>query len=105
MSQIKNVDSQTLNKWMKANKVLLIDVREPLEYKIERIKFSQNIPLAQINLKSLGLTTNKKIVIQCRSGIRSISACKKLLENNPALELYNLDGGILDWKAKGYDVI
>ena len=90
MSQIKNVDSQTLNKWMKANKVLLIDVREPLEYKIERIKFSQNVPLAQINLKSLGLTTNKKIVIQCRSGIRSISACKKLFRRQSSTRIIQL---------------
>jgi len=107
MSQIKSVDAQTLNKWMKANKVLLIDVREPLECSIEKIAFAKNVPLAQIDLEDLDLPKNKNkpIVIQCRSGARSMSACKKLSEADPSLELYNLDGGILAWKAQGYDVV
>jgi len=107
MSQIQSVDAQTLNKWMKDSKVLLIDVREPLECSLEKIESSKNVPLAQITLGDLDLlkNKNKKIVIQCRSGARSMSACKKLSEADPSLELYNFDGGILAWKAQGYDVV
>ena len=106
MPQIQSVDAQTLKKWMKNSKVLLIDVREPLECSIEKIASSKNVPLAQITLEALDLlkNKNKKIVIQCRSGARSMTACKKLSEADPSLELYNLDGGILAWKAQGYGI-
>lgn len=106
MSQIHSVDAQTLKKWMKDSKALLIDVREPLECSLEKIVSSKNIPLAQITLEDLDLSKNKdkKIVIQCRSGARSMTACKKLSEADPSLELYNLDGGILAWKAQGYNI-
>ena len=107
MSTIKSVDAKTLNKWIKTGEVLLIDVREPMECKIAKIAASENIPLSQICLEDVALPKykNKKIVMQCRSGVRSMSACEKLEELDPSLELYNLAGGILAWKNQGYDTV
>ena len=99
MSKIKTTDPTTLNKWLDADKAILIDVREPLEYQIEHIKQATNIPLSTIYLEHVTLPENKgkKIVIQCRSGARSMSACKKIIEADDSIELYNLEGGILAW--------
>lgn len=104
MNQIKNIDSKTLNNWLNENTAVLIDVREPLEYRIERIKHAKNIPLATICLEDINLpkNKNKKIVIQCRSGSRSRAACEKILKHDSSITLYNLEGGILDWAQQGF---
>lgn len=107
MNQIKNIDSKTLNNWLNENTAILIDVREPLEYKIEHIKYAKNIPLSKICLEDVNLPKNKskKIVMQCRSGSRSKSACEKILKHDNSIELYNLEGGILDWVQQGFPTI
>ena len=107
MHKIESVNVETLHKWLQDKEVLLIDVREISEYKLERIPEAQNIPLSQICLEDPVLPENKpkKIVMQCLSGVRSITACVKFLESDPSLTIYNLDGGIMAWKKHGYDVI
>ena len=104
MNQIKNIDSKTLNNWLNENMAVLIDVREPLEYKIEHIKHAKNIPLSTICLEDVNLPKNKskKIVMQWRSGSRSKAACEKILKHDSSLILYNLEGGILDWSQQGF---
>lgn len=104
MTQIKNIDSKTLDNWLNENTVVLIDVREPLEYQIERFKHAKNIPLSTICLEDINLPKHKskKIVIQCRSGSRSRAACEKILKHDSSLTLYNLEGGILDWAQQGF---
>lgn len=88
MNQIKNIDSKTLNNWLNENTVVLIDVREPLEYRIERIKDAKNIPLSTICFEDINLpkNKNKKIVIQCRSGSRSRAACEKILKHDSIVD-------------------
>ncbi len=107
MTEIKLTDSKTLSKWLNNNKAILIDVREPLEYQIEHIEQADNIPLSTICLEHVNLpeNKNKKIVVQCRSGARSMSACKKIAEADNSLELYNLEGGILAWGQQGLPTI
>lgn len=104
---LKTVKPETLNHWLANNEAYLIDVRETQEYKAESIKQSHLIPLSQFNaIKVLGdlKNVNKKIVIHCRSGMRSRTACERLLAENPDLEVYNLEGGILSWNNAGFPV-
>ena len=107
MPNIKSTDPITLSKWLANDTAILIDVREPLEYKIEHIKQATNIPLSTICLEHVTLPENKgkKIIIQCRSGARSMSACKKIIESDESIELYNLEGGILAWGQQGLPTI
>ena len=104
MSEVKNINAKTLNAWLEEDQVLLIDVREPDECSVAKIINSINIPLSKLCLEDVTLPEhkNKKIVIQCRSGVRSMSACLQLLDLDPTLELYNFGGGILEWSAEGY---
>ena len=46
---------------------------------------------------SISYVKDKKLVLHCRSGKRSLTAGAKLLEENPNLEIYNLEGGIIAW--------
>ncbi len=82
---------------IKFNEVLLIDVRESFEHHAECIEGSCLIPLSLISVKKIPLQS-KPIVIYCRSGIRSVTACQKLLQEDPSLDLSSLEGGIIAWK-------
>ncbi len=102
---IKIVDVKTLKQWIDHDEAVVIDVREPAEHLAKKIHGTTLVPLSQINKKSLPLSTGKKLVIHCHSGTRSTAACKKLLSEDPNLEIYNLEGGISAWSAIGEKVL
>lgn len=101
---VKNIDSKTLNQWLKNNEAIVVDVREPAEHAAEKISESNLLPLSSVNKQSLPKSNNKKIVLHCRSGGRSLSAYKKLIQEDPQLEIYNLEGGISAWSIAGFNV-
>lgn len=101
---MKPVDAMTLKTWMDKGEAVVVDVREPAEHEAESIHGAHLIPLAQIGCQVLPASTGKKLVIHCRSGKRSASACEKLLAENPGLEIYNLEGGIMAWSATNQPV-
>ena len=94
---VTNIDCATLKKWLKNDEAVLIDVRELAEYQESKIDEAHLIPLGEISINSLPDFKNKKLVLHCRSGKRSLTAGAKLLEENPNLEIYNLEGGIIAW--------
>ena len=94
---IKPIDSNTLRSLINKNEVVIIDVREPVEYAAENIPGAINIPLAIVSEGLLPPINDRKLVVHCRSGGRSSQACIKLLAENPELEIYNLEGGISAW--------
>lgn len=102
--QVKTVDVLTLKNWLDKNEAVIIDVREVEEYKYDRIKNAINIPLAQLldNIDIIKSYTNQKIVMQCRVGARSMTACNILRANGFDGDIYNLDGGINAWRNSGF---
>ena len=98
---VKPVDPHTLNQWLSHDEALLIDVREPAEHSANRIAGAHLIPLGHINTAALPDMTGKALVLHCLKGGRGQTAAEKLLAQNPALEIYNLEGGISAWNAAG----
>lgn len=94
---MKIITPEELKKRLDKNEVLLIDVREPAEYRAECIEGACLIPLGEINIERLP-STEKPIVIHCMSGKRSADACTKLLATDPSLDVYSLKGGIIAWQ-------
>lgn len=94
---------QELRRRLDADEVALIDVREPSEHKSESIPEACLIPLAEISNDKLP-SKSRTVVIHCRSGKRSMTACEKLVAVDPDLEVYNLEGGIMAWMQAGFDV-
>jgi len=72
----------------------LIDVREPYEFEISNLK-GQLIPLGQIEEHVDQINSNIKVVVHCRSGVRSAQAIESLEKKFGFKNLYNLKGGIL----------
>jgi rhodanese-related sulfurtransferase len=90
----------------KGDKFKFVDCREQNEWNEAHIEGATLIPLSEFPQKYENILTDKNetIVIQCRSGKRSMNACMFLLGkgyNN----LINLEGGILGWMDEGYPVI
>jgi len=101
---IQPVDPQTLNRWLNNGEAILVDVREPAEYASEHIKDSTLVPLATVRRDALPDRAGRKLVIHCRKGMRGQSACEKLREQLPDVDIYNLAGGIEAWMAAGLPV-
>ena len=77
-------------------KFLLIDVREPHELEISSIEGAKNIPLGEFAGHLTELDSSKEIVLFCRTGSRSRSAQKILLDAG-FKKVKNLHGGINAW--------
>ncbi len=102
---MQNITVQELKHRMNAGeKPLIIDVREPEEVAESRIEGSTHIPLGNILSFQLGeiedLDKDTELILQCRSGKRSMQA-GMMLETMGYTNVKNLEGGILDWQALG----
>lgn len=101
---VQSLSPNDVKQMVESRQALLIDVREPSEYREENIPNAVNIPLASINDQSIAaLGVGKKLVFQCQGGKRSQEACRRIhaLEGSVA----SLDGGIEGWKRAGFSTI
>ena len=80
----------------------IVDVRSPLEFAAGHLPGALNIPLGAIDKEIPGMDASERIVIVCHSGMRSLTACQKVLQSHK--ELFNLVGGTSAWKAAGFEV-
>lgn len=78
---------------------LLIDVREPHEYKDGFIPGAKNIPLSQLSRRMDEIPKERDVFLYCRSGMRSKNAAK-MLGRSGYRKLAHLQGGIGAWSGK-----
>ena len=85
-------------------KVVLLDVRTPQEFSEGHIAEATLIPVQELsqNISMLEGVKDKKIIVYCHSGTRSIAASRILVENG--FVPLNVTGGITAWKADGLSV-
>jgi len=76
--------------------IRVIDVREPDECEIARIKGVPLVPLSTLPQKFTDLDPNQLYYIHCKSGVRSMKALKFLREQGFKY-LKNVKGGISAW--------
>ncbi|NJL98994.1 MAG: rhodanese-like domain-containing protein [Synechococcaceae cyanobacterium RM1_1_27] len=102
--QILEVNSRVLKEKLDQGSIVLVDVREPSDYKGERIAGSVNVPLSRFQASQLpAVAADQLLVLSCQSGNRSGHAAKKLLDVGYD-SVTHLAGGINSWKAEGYRV-
>ncbi len=78
---------------------LVIDVREPREFKQGHIPKAQLVPLPKLLSEKPDLPRDREIVLVCRSGRRSLRAAGMLQSGKNGLNLRILQGGMLAWEA------
>ncbi|WP_313957696.1 rhodanese-like domain-containing protein [Paenibacillus sp. Y412MC10] len=97
---LRSLNAQEFSDEMKKpGKPLLIDVREPGEFKGGFIAGAQNMPLSQLPGLLTEIPKDQPVLLYCRSGMRSKSAAKMLLKNGHK-ELAHLQGGLGAWNGK-----
>lgn len=102
---MKNIDPKKLNELLHDNDYneILIDVREPSEYKNVSIPNAENIPVGEIANAAERLKKYGTVYVNCGSGVRSKKACEILEERGVCV--VNLEGGLAAWQNCGLGVI
>ena len=79
----------------------VVDVRTPEEFSEGYLKGAVNINWNEDDFETnvAKLDKNKPAFVYCRVGKRSSAAAKKMRDMG-FKEVYELDGGILDWEAE-----
>jgi len=81
---------------------LLIDVREPFEYRRRRLADAINIPASRnIDKTTDTIDTNTILFLYCTTESRSSWIATKLYQRG-FREIYLLKGGIAYWRKEGY---
>lgn len=83
----------------------VVDVREPYEIEgpLGVIEGALVIPLAEIEKRAAELADSGPLLLVCRSGRRSATACERLFARG-FRELTNLEGGMIAWNRAGLPV-
>ncbi len=80
---------------------LVLDVREHNELSSGVIKGAKHVPMSAIRTRISELDPGKhdSVLVYCRSGSRSLAACRSL-KNHGFEHVYNLKGGIIAWEGE-----
>jgi adenylyltransferase/sulfurtransferase len=76
----------------------ILDVREPFEYQIANIG-GKLIPQNEVPQRLAEIDRDRKIVVQCKSGVRS-QRIAEFLKQSGYPDVVNLAGGILAWSSE-----
>lgn len=77
-------------------KAVIVDAREDSEWNEQHIPGAICIPLDQLNvrLSELKQYKNRPVIMQCKSGGRTVKALD-ILKSTGFKHIYNMDGGII----------
>jgi rhodanese-related sulfurtransferase len=84
---------------------LVLDVREDAEFASGHLPKARHIPLGQLSTRigEIAKYKEKPVIVTCRSGARSGSACRAL-RNAGFTQVYNLKGGVPAWEQASLPV-
>ncbi len=81
----------------KGSNTVLIDVREPHEYKNGHARRAKNIPLSQIQQRVNEVPRDREVFLICQSGHRSMQAAT-FLHQQGLEKIVNVTGGTSIWR-------
>lgn len=100
--QFSNIDADAFAQLITNADVQLVDVRTPAEFAQGHIADALLIDFKAADFDALcaeKLDKARPVAIYCRSGKRSAAAAQRLVA--AGFEVYNLQGGILEWTGGG----
>ena len=103
--EIKLVTPEEMQSLLEQKDVQVVDVRTAEEYQEGFINHSQNIDFNSPTFDEdiLKLDKTKPVILYCKSGRRSAKCAKKLLDAG-FIKIFDLDGGITQWKFKEFEL-
>ncbi len=100
---LPSLNAMELSEKLKNSKhPLVIDVRQPEEYREGHIAGSKLIPLGELSKRINELPKDKEIICVCASGSRSRSATKFLV--GAGYNAFDMKGGMLMWQRANLSV-
>ncbi len=103
-TEVKNISVKQARELIDRDKdVFILDVRTQEEYNDAHIKGANLIPIQELEQNINKIPKDKKVVVHCAKGKRSAKACE-LLKDKGLKELYNVEGGLNQWKSEGFPV-
>ncbi len=103
-AQYVDITAQQAKEMIDRGEVFILDVRTQEEYGSGHIKGSTLIPVLELGKRLNEIPRDKKILVYCKSGHRSLQASDILVSNGFA-EVYNMDDGIAGWVKARYEVV
>lgn len=98
------IDVKALKDWLSEGRpAQLVDVRSATEFATAHIPRAINIPLEQVERRTVDLVINELVVLICQAGTRARMACALLAGNG--LDLVVLEGGTEAWLRAGYPAV
>jgi len=96
---VKEVNSVEALQLINHKNALILDVRNEAEYQSGHILNSKLIPLGNLaeRMGELERYRDQSILVVCRSGQRSATACATLGKQG-FTQAYNLSGGVIAWQ-------
>lgn len=91
---------------MPKTEAVLLDARETAEYEVSHIKDAMHVGYNDFNLEETTQQLNDKqqtIIVYCSLGIRSEDIAEQL-QKAGYTNVYNLFGGIFEWKNNAFSV-
>jgi len=97
------IDLPTLLTWLgEASPPVLVDVRQPREYRRGHIAGVLSLPLTEVSRRLHELPRERPLVLICRTGQRSRSVARSLRRSG--FHSFNLQGGMLNWQRNNLPV-
>jgi rhodanese-related sulfurtransferase len=98
---MREISPTELNVYLNAaaTRPILLDVREPREYRHCRIEGSLHIPMNEVPARLAELDSDREVVVICHHGIRSRMVADYLVSRN-FQRVVNLSGGIDAWACQ-----
>ncbi|MGB8516682.1 MAG: rhodanese-like domain-containing protein [Gallionella sp.] len=97
---VNDVDVAAALQLINHKDAFVLDVREPSEYNNGHLLNAKLLPLGKLKerIGELEKHRNKPMLVVCRSGNRSGTACA-ILAKNGYTQVYNLAGGVMAWQG------
>lgn len=104
-SKVKYIQTDALKKMMETEKnLILIDVRDNVQFKEGHLKNAYNIPLASLEQRKKEIPIGRKIILYDETGLAAFKAAVRLFD----LGIFNvsaLSDGLKTWKDKKYEIV
>jgi rhodanese-related sulfurtransferase len=97
-SAIGVIDPRETKRRQDVGNAVVVDVREPDEWRTGHIPDARHVPLGQLEAHVAELLAEPEIIFVCRSGNRSAAATRALVKAGHPNAL-NMTGGMGAWRA------
>jgi len=97
----ERISAETARQMIEKGGVVVVDVREPVEWAQGHIPDAVHIPLGTLLNQPRELLQQDNIIFVCAEGVRSAVACEVAAAIGKK-RLFNLEGGTVAWGRQGY---